>query len=87
MRTTTSGSVCRKVLQQSDKLSNIIHMLHNFRESSESGNLSVKIFSVTEYVTEIARSYVSLAQERGLVFDPGFRRSFSDERPGNGFRR
>lgn len=59
----------RKVLQQSDKLSNIIHMLHNFRESSESGNLSVKIFSVTEYVTEIARSYVSLAQERGLVFD------------------
>lgn len=59
----------RKVLQQSDKLSNIIHMLHDFRESSESGNLSVKIFSVTEYVTEIAKSYVSLAEERGISFE------------------
>lgn len=60
----------KRILRQGAKLSNIIHMLHNFRESSESGNnINVKIFSVTEYVTEIARSYVSLAQEKGLGFE------------------
>ena len=57
----------KRILCQGEKLSNIIHMLHNFRESSESGNnINVKIFSITEYVTEIAEGYLSLAQEKGL---------------------
>lgn len=60
----------RRILRQGEKLSNIIHMLHNFRESSESGNnINVKIFSVTEYVTEIAKSYESLAREREIRFE------------------
>lgn len=60
----------KRILRQGEKLSNIIHMLHNFRESSESGNnISVKIFSVTEYVSEIAKSYESLARDKGLRFE------------------
>lgn len=59
----------KRILRQGEKLSNIIHMLHNFRESSGSGNnLSVKIFSVTEYMAGIAESYVSLARDKGLEF-------------------
>ncbi len=57
----------KRILQQSAKLGNIIHMLHNFRESSESNKVNVKIFSVTEYMAEITKSYVSLAEEKGIA--------------------
>ncbi|MCM1502405.1 MAG: helix-turn-helix domain-containing protein [Bacteroidales bacterium] len=59
----------RKILQQSTKLGHIIQMLHNFRESNEPGNLNVKIFSVTEYMAEIAESYISFAQSHGISLD------------------
>lgn len=57
----------KRILQQSAKLGNIIHMLHDFRESSESNKVNVKIFSVTEYMMEITKSYVSLAEEKGIA--------------------
>lgn len=59
----------KRILQQGAKLGNIIHMLHNFRESSESNRINVKIFSVTEYMTEIAKGYVSLAKDKGIALE------------------
>lgn len=59
----------KMILQQSAKLGHIIHMLHNFRESNETNNLSVKIFSVTEYMTEITRSYISLARDKHIPLE------------------
>lgn len=56
----------KKILQQSSKLGHIIRMLHNFRESNESNNLNVKIFSVTDYMTEIGKSYLSLARDKNI---------------------
>lgn len=56
----------KRILQQSSKLGHIIRMLHNFRESNETNNQNVKIFSVTDYMTEIARSYLSLARDKNI---------------------
>ncbi|MDE7127231.1 MAG: helix-turn-helix domain-containing protein [Bacteroidales bacterium] len=59
----------RKIIQQNTKLGHLIQMLHNFRESSETGNINAKIFPITEYMSEITGSYVRLAQSSGITLE------------------
>ena len=61
-----------KILKECAKLEHLIHMLHDFRESSETNatnNSDIKIFPVSEYLTEVAGSYRTLAEERGISLE------------------
>ncbi len=58
-----------RILKECSKLEHMIHMLHDFRESSETNTSSssdTKIFPVSEYLGEVAGSYRTLAEERNI---------------------
>lgn len=61
-----------RILKECAKLERLIHMLHDFRESSEtnaSSSSDIKIFPVSEYLAEVAGSYRAIAEERGITLE------------------